>query len=263
MPQQVRNIDPILPLFAGKTLSLVLPSGRKVTIRETNGDDEELLSSLESAQDGSNMYNFLSAIIVSKNENDEKIMPEDLQKWLINDRIVLMYKSRIFNHGYDLRFRATCQEEKCQHEDTYFQDLKIWDNDLSMPEKNTSLKAIRRYPQGDKREIEFVISSGKKLKYTLVNGVLEKAALELKDMTQNSPLIIRELQVENKGAWLPVKHFAGFGSKEMMEIRTNIRTNDKQFDPMVNFTCANPVCRKDYSVSLFSIGNFFYPEETI
>jgi hypothetical protein len=265
MPKNVKQSDEILPLFIGKTTDIKLPSGRIVKIRETNGDDDELLSSLNASLDGSNTYNFLSAIILNDSFLGRRPMPDDIKEWHINDKYVLLFKQRIFNHGFELKFKSTCDNEKCLQENIFTEDLKQWDIDLDKVDKNTQYKSksIKPYPMGAAKEVEFVISSGKKLKYEILTGELEKDALELKDATKNSPLVIRRLKIENKGEWIRVSHFAGFSSKEMSEIRSNIKLNDEQFDPMVHFTCPNPQCGKQNSVSLFAMGAFFYPEEMI
>lgn len=261
MPQIAKNIpnQEILPMFEGRTTEITLPSGRVVKIRETNGADDDILSSINAAADGSNTYNFLASIILHDSEQDGKPTANDLKNWLINDKYGLLFKQRVFVHGYDLKFKATCIE--CETESEYEEDLKKWDTDLKINDAND--KAIARYPLGKTMVEEFITSSGKKFKYALLNGILEKKALELKDATKNSSLVIRNLQVENKGEWALVTHFGGFGSKEMIEIRSHVKINDKQFDPVINFNCSNPMCKKDYSVSLFQIGSFFYPEEMI
>lgn len=265
MPQIKTKIETeILPIFNGKQTKICLPSGRSVTIRESNGDDDELLSSVVASEDGSNTYNFLAAIIEKDYTTDNRVSPGEIANWPVNDKYGLLFKQRLFVHGDTLAFRATCSEEKCLHEAIYEQDLGYWDGELSLPDyAPKNLSALSKYPNGNKLEIEFVISSGKKLKYSILTGVLEKAALELKDNTRNSPLIIRDLAIENKGIFIPVKHFAGFSAKEMLEIRSHIKKNDKQFDPQVSWRCENPLCKKEYTVGLFSIGAFFYPEEMI
>ena len=265
MPQIARNIpQQILPLFKGATTEITLPSSRVVKIRETNGEDDEILSSWNDAADGSNIDNFLSAIIINDSVLGGKPTPEDISKWPINDKYALLFKQRVFIYGHELKFKAKCTEEKCGQEYIYTEDLSKWDNDLSKDSKKPiSSIALRKYPMGLSPQVEFTIASGKKLRYSIVTGELEKKALELKDMTKNSPLIIRGLEIENKGEWIPVTHFAGFSSKEMLEIRSNVKENDLQFDPMVNWNCNNPLCKKEYSVPLFQIGTFFYPEEMI
>ena len=264
MPQIAKPVEPMMPLFNGSTTEITLPSGRVVKIRETNGDDDEVLSSMNTSSDGSNFYNFLASITLNDSFINKKPSANDIKHWPINDKYGLIFKQRLFIHGKELNFRATCTEENCKHEATYHEDLSQWDNDLTQEEKEDIPSiALHRYPNGNQQELEFTISSGKKLKYSILNGILEKRALELKDATKNSPIIIRNLHIFNKGEWIPVKHFAGFSSKEMIEIRRHIKTNDRQFDPIVTFACNNPLCRKEYSVSLFSIGDFFYPEEMI
>lgn len=264
MPHQVKEIrSEVLPLFIGQTTDITLPSGRVVKIRETNGADDEILSSLNASVDGSNTYNFLASIIINDSILNRKPTVEDIKSWPINDKYGLLFKQRLFIHGQDLRFRAVCTEESCQTESVYTEDLKQWDTDLSKDIEPVNSKAISPYPLRDKLEIEFSISSGKKFKYSILTGVLEKSALELKDSTQNSPLIVRNLAIENKGEWILLKHFGGISSKEMLQIRQNIKINDKQFDPIVYWNCSNPMCRKEYNTSLFRIGSFFYPEEIL
>lgn len=251
--------EEILPLFTGKTTTITLPSGREVKIRETNGDDDELLSSWNDSADGSNIAKFLSSIVLEDSFLKGKPSVGEINNWPINDKYGLLFKQRLFVHGSELKFRAICTEESCKHEDIYNEDLTQWDTDLAKEEPKNS-RALALYPEY-KKEIEFTISSGKKLKYELLTGELEKRARMLQDPTRNSPLVIRNLQVQNQGKYILVTHFAGFSSREMTEIRNHIASHDKQFDPMVHFACSNPACGKEYNVSLFSISAFLFPEE--
>lgn len=266
MPQtnEIRQTrESLIPLFKGKEEKFILPSGREVMVRETNGDDEDILSSIASSlDDGANILNFLSSIVENDSETSSKPTPHEIDLWPINDKYGLLLKQRVFVHGTKLSFSSTCPEDNCKQEDVYIQDLAEWDTDLGKTNPKNS-KQLRLYNMGNTKEVEFSISSGKKLKYKILNGVLEKNALALKDTSKNSPLIIRELEIYNQAGYVRIFHFGGFSSKEMMEIRANVKLNDTQFDPMVFWKCSNPKCQKQYSASLFQIGAFFYPEEQI
>lgn len=259
---QVKSIhEEVLPLFVGQTTKFKLPSGRTIKIRETNGEDDATISSINDSSDGSATYNFLASIILHDDSIMKKPGIEDIKQWPMNDKYATLFKQRLFVHGDKLKFKGTCTE--CGNSEDYVEDLSLMDTDFSQEVDNLkrSNNSIPVYPQGNKMEVFLTTSSGKNFKYKILTGEGEYKALELTDQNKNTILLLRELQIKNKEEWVKLFHFAGLGSKELNEIRKNVRENDPTFDPMVTFQCKNPKCKKDYAVSLFQISSFFFPEE--
>lgn len=243
----------------GRTCIITLPTGRKVEIRETNGDDDATLSRMGDASTGENVSNFLANIIIGP----EKILAKDIAEWPLNDKYVLLFKQRIFNMGSELKFTHTDPLDKKKQEVEYTEDLSTIDGELSDKDYTPGPNQIFRYPNGDKRLLEFIISTKKKLRYKIMNGITEDVlgSIAQEDLNRNSPLIARDIEWFNKTKWEKLFSFRHFTSKEMAEIRHHIGVNDRLFDPTVSFT--NPNTQRLINLPLMSIGTFYFPEGTI
>lgn len=253
----------LIPLFIGKTTQIHLPSGRVVTIKESSGDDEDILSNLEANDDGSAIPNFLSSITTMDSEIKRRPLPEDIMNWGVTDKYALLFKQRIFNYGDSMSFKNICSKESCKAETKYTEDLRIFNTDLSnrLAEPVNS-NALIVYPNGLNKEIEFVSASGKKFKYSILDGHLEKAALAItQNSTKNTLLVTRNFSVLDKEDWIILKHFGSLSAKEAGECRAHVKRNDPQFYPMISYTC--PKCGSPYQTPLFSMQDFFYPVEMI
>src|SRR6188768_357975 len=101
-------------IFTGQPHEITLPSGRLVRIRETNGDDDEILSTLKDARQGDSVFNFLANIILEDNTKPGKPSTVvDLLDWPVSDRYYLLFKQRIINQGHLLEFDFICQTPDC------------------------------------------------------------------------------------------------------------------------------------------------------
>lgn len=243
----------------GKTEVIVLPSGRKLTIRESNGDDDAILSNMGNTVTGQNVYNFLANIIVQ--DPIKPILTTDIVLWPLNDRNVLLFKARIMNYGHEFKFSHIDPEDADKREDGYTEDLKDLDGDLGDPNYTPKKNGIFLYPKGNLEVIEFSISSKKKFRIKILNGILEKESLDVPEesLNRNSPLLQRHIEwVNDKGQWERIFKFNKFTSREMSEIREAVNTLDPQFNPTVIFT--NRYTKKLFRVPLMSIPTFFFPE---
>jgi len=256
---QIPSVDEI-PLYVGKKTKITLPSSKQITIRERNGDDDDIISDQQLGKDGTNIFAFVAAITEIDHDLNRKPTVAEIKQWPTNDVYAVLLKQYIANFGKDMKFTHLCQNEDCGHEAKYSEDLSLVDGDMEDPNyKPKNSLALRKYPNGKTLEILFKTSSGKELKYKILNYELAKKELEEVGATKNSPLKFRELQIKNKDSWVDVKHFGMFSPKDMVEIRQNVRDNDPLFQPNVNFSCAK--CQMPYSVVLWQLGAFYYPEE--
>lgn len=241
--------------LVGETKTIELPSTRKVIIRETNGDDEEVLSKVSGILDGSNVCNFLAGIIIEDLGTKQKPSPGDIAEWLLADKYYLLYEQRIFNQGNELVFEHKCLNDSCsKHKpQEYIEDLSLFE-----PNKETF-----KYPLGAALERELSLPSGKKIKYKLRTGIFERKSLDVPDsnLNKNTDLINREIQLFSQSKYLNLFNFKDFSSREMAFIRTDIRKHDLDFAPTVSFKCN--YCGTPYSLGLLALPAFFYPEGTI
>lgn len=238
-------------IHAGKVESITLPSGKKVTIREYNGEDEGLISTVKSLQDNSYLCNFLAAI-VQKDSTAKKVSSIDIAEWLSNDRLKALFNSRILSLGNIFKFTHICSNPDCR--DCKAGKLVEYEEDLT-----PYLSGIPDYPNGSNKEVELVLSSTKKIKYSLLTSALETTELETAPEAKNlnTNLITRKLSIFNAGNWVPLAKFMVFSAKDMAEIRASIRENDPFWSPTARITCAS--CGMKTNIQLLTDGNFFYP----
>lgn len=248
----------------GKTLTFRLPSGFDVTIREQNGNDDDILSKVSNLKDGSSMGKFLSAIII-----EPKLSMETINNWKARDKYYAIFKSRVFSLGESVTFKHKCSNTNCGKETDWEEDLTQFDNDFMVeplkPEdegyKEPNKYQIQKYPNGDLPTHEINLSSGKKVRFTYKNGESERKLLDIKenDISKNTELLIRNLEFFDNLKWQKVQHFGLFNPKDMVEIRNNVKLFDSDWDAVAELNC--PHCHNTDLISLVTQPTFFFPEE--
>lgn len=242
------------------TTKVTLSSGRIVTIRETNGEDDAILSKIGAAtNNGENIYNFLANIMV----DEPRILAKDIMDWPVNDRYGLLFKQRIINLGTDFSFKHTDPTDLKKREVEYTEDLSSIDGDMADPNFTRGPNTIFKYPKGNALEVEYTSSSKRKFRYKILTGVLELAALDTPqaDTNKNSMLTNRHIEIFKGSKWERLYNFREIPSKEMAEIRADVTRNDSIFSPMVSFT--NPYTNNPFSIDLFAFPTFYFPEGTM
>lgn len=263
--QPLRPETPII--FLGQEHEVTLPSGNVVRIRETNGDDDEILSRLGAAQDGSNIINFLTNITEHDSALGRKPHSGDLMEWPLADKYYLLFKQRLLNHGNLLKFQHKFENSKHELDAnpvTFEQDVAEFDGNLADPlYKPSTPHQPKKYPYGNQREVEYTTSSGVQVKWKILNTILENKQLSmpLESTNRNSALTIRELSVFNKGEWVRLTTFGMFSSKVMSELRTEVGKSDPSFNPIVDVVSPNSGTRD--SIPLIAIPDFYFPEGQI
>lgn len=244
----------------GKTLKVMVPSGKVWEIRETNGEDDGILSTMGTAQTGENICIFLANIIVGP----VKVMADDVKKWFFNDIFYLIFKQRIFNQGSEFKFRHQDLNDKPQkREAEYAEDLNLVDGNLADPTFKPGPHQVTLYPHRDEPLIEITTSSKRKFRYKILTWELydKSTSNPLAGKNRNSVLIDRELEAFEGNAWLSMKTFHTLSSKEMTELRVDVSKNDKLFDPVITFE--TQFSRTSISLPMLSIPTFFFPEEVM
>lgn len=261
-PSHVNEMD---AFRMGPTEDVVCPSSMPVTIRERNGDDEDILSKLKDNKSTAAMHKFLAAIIVNP-----KLTFEDVAKMRVKDKYYLMFKSRIQSLGYEVNFDHTFTDGDEKTKTVNFdEDLSNYDWDFSKPltefpkenDNNFFKHRCTHYPDTLMDDtFEFELLSKKKCRMEYLNGLGESKSLkkDTGDLTINDKLIIRnfEVQLEN-GTWQKVERFSMFTAREMQEIRTKLDQMDKPFDLITEVI--NPLTGQSEQISLFLKESFFFP----
>lgn len=253
----------------GNTLTFKLPSGYEVTIREQNGEDDDILSNPVEAKSLMNISRFLSGIIVDTDYNDRhRLTPEEVQDMPSLDRYAIMMNSRIFSIGKELDFDYDwSMSEGKPDKKSYVVDLSkefLFDYSKVPSEEEMDEKpnAIPFYPSGkQQKDIHLVTSSGKELTFDLLNANGEAYVLNLPEAerTKNQELIARNLKLKVGDNYELVKNFKMFSVKDMMEIRKTVKDYDPIFAGVTEIT--NPDTGKSILIPVMSVDNFFYPRE--
>lgn len=240
-----------------------------VTIRETNGEDDDILSNLGEILKGHHVNNFIANIVMEDKKLNRKPTVEDIIKWPTNNKNYVLFKQRLINHGNDLKFQHKCPNVNCKN---YLEDkvqrledtIDKFDGNLAdekyVPKNSFS---IRKYKPGNDVMVEFETSSNKKFRFKILTGELEQNELEIDEgsISRNTKLLIRELELFNKNSWSRLENFRSIPSREMKEVRQKVIDMDPTFDPIINFNC--PSCKAPYQLPLFQIPNFYFPEDMI
>lgn len=253
----------------GNTLTFKLPSGHQVTIREQNGEDDDILSNPVEAKNFMNISRFLAGIIVDTDYNpSHKLTPEEVQDMPSLDRYAIMINSRIFSLGRELDFEYDWSAmDKKLGKVGYVVDLMeefLFDYSEIPSEAEMEAKpnAIPFYPSGDKsKDLTIVTTSGKTLLFDLLNANGEAHVLNSpeSERTKNQGLIARNLRLKVGDKYEVVKNFRMFSVKDMVEIRKSVAAYDPVFSGMTEIQ--HPETGQKVSIPIMAVDNFFYLRE--
>ena len=126
----------------------------------------------------------------------------------------------------------------------------------------TKPNAIPYYPEGKlSTDIPIKLSTGKELKFDLLNAVGEAYVLNLplEKRTKNQEYVARNLCLNVDGKWDKVTSFRMFSVREMLEIKKHILSIDPVFTGTT--TIENPSNSMVEEISIVAIKDFFYPGE--
>lgn len=253
----------------GRKTTFKLPSGYEVTIREQNGEDDDVLSNPVEAKTLMNISRFLSGLIIDTDyTKNRRLSPEDIQNMPSLDRYAILINSRIFSIGKELEFDYDWSNGEGKSDifgyivDLSEEFLFDYSNIPTGEEVNAKPNAIPFYPLGKQHtDLPITTSSGKELTFDLLNANGEAYVLNLpdSDKTKNQELIARNLKVKVGDKYELVKNFRMFSVKDMMEIRKYIKSYDPVFPGLTEIK--HPVSGKTLLIPVLGIDNFFFPRE--
>ncbi len=256
-------------LVYGNTETFLLPSGFEVTIREQNGNDDDILTNKATAQDMSNFDIFIAGIVVKTDlpfNVNGRLTVDGAKRLLLRDKYFILFKSRIHSIGKEISFDYSWSKK--EKADNYTEDLTnyIWDYNETFPvegDDNYFSERIKPYQKECYNPVVITTPSGKEIRLNLLNGIGEKFLLQLpeSEQTKNKELEARNIELKNdKGVWEKIKNFTMFNLKDMGYIRKVVA----EIDPSLTLTTKveNP---KDQSQSdnfpILALKSFFFPEE--
>ena len=225
----------------GKKFTFKLPSGYEVTIREQNGEDDDILSNPVDARTFMNISKFISGIVTDTDITANRLLSaEDVQKMPSLDRYAIMLNSRIFSLGkildfsYDWEGPAEGQVRTLDYEvDLQEEFLFDYGTIPTMEEMEAKPNAIPFYPvPKQSKGIQITTKSGKELCFDLLSAEGESYVMNLpaKERTKNQELVARNLQLNVGENYEPVKNFRLFSSQDMMDIRSAVKGTDPVFN---------------------------------
>lgn len=251
----------------GNTRTFKLPSGYEVTIREQNGEDDDILSNPVNAHDLKNISAFVASIVVDTDITPNRLLTlDEVHKLPALDRYAILINSRIFSLGEILEFEYNWGTKENPNEFQYEYDLfeLIFDYGQTPTEEMLKSKphAIPFYPLGKQtKDIQITTTSGKELLFDLLSGEGEGYMLNLpsEEQTKNKALIARNLRLKVDDKYEVVKNFRLFSVRDMMEIRSQVSGYDPVFNGVIPI--AKPNSTEEIEIPVMAISSFFYLRE--
>lgn len=219
-----------------RTLQFISPSGHSFTIREQNGEDENILSNPVDIKTLMNLTKFISAIVVNTDfTTSGRLTVQDTLELPLLDKYCILIQSRIFSLGEDLDITydwpKTGKVEYVENLSNYIF------SDYSTPPTESELDskphAVPYYVMGKQlKDIDITLASGKKVRFDILNGNGEQYIINLPEakQTRNNELIARNLRLEVNGVFEKVSNFSSFSVREMAELRKIVKSLDPVFD---------------------------------
>lgn len=251
--------------FLNRELTFVAPSGSEYTIREQNGEDDDILSNPSTSSNLMNISNFISAIVTSQNyfPNKKRLSPEDALKLPCNDRYAILINSRIHSIGNIVEFYHDWGGTLGK----VFYEVDLNDlvfnktfTEVTEEELNAKPEAIPLYPSSKLTDIPFSVGD-KEFLFDALTGEGEQyqLSLPLDKRTANQKLIARNLRLKVGNNYEKVTNFKMFSVKEMGVIRKTVASNDPLFSGNTKITHPSNESLVDY-VNILGLPNFFWQE---
>lgn len=246
-----------------RTIEFIGPSGHSFTIREQNGEDENILSNPSDVKNLMNLTKFISAIVVKTNfTKTGKLSIQDSLELPLLDRYCILIKSRIFSLGDTLEFTYRWDNKEVEYEEDL--NLFVFDNygeNPSESELDNKPNAIPYYPLTESQGIVEQLSSGKVISYDILTGKGEQFIITLPESkrTRNAELMARNLKLQVDGTFETVHNFSSFTVREMAEIRRIIKSNDPVFEGLTDIV--NPETGEVIKYPIMASPTFFYLTE--
>jgi hypothetical protein len=244
------------------TEEICMPSGFLCTIRESNGEDEDLLSRMKDTQDGTAMHKYL-ANIITQCEKYPIISDKVIATWRVRDIYYLLYRSRLLTHGNEVFFDHTFQDGTSVRMKEY---LSVYDVNLNIEKPPVFNQAgyDRRKIQPytiDTDYAQATTSTGKVYRFKLLTGEDEIKSLGLDSMNLsiNDKMRLRGFELKDSaGNWRVIERFNVLSARETSEIRATLDRIDPEF--MLICELKHPSKPIKEEVSLFAVPGFFFPQ---
>jgi hypothetical protein len=240
------------------TMEVFMPSGFTCIIRESTGEDEDLLSRMKDTQDGTAMHNYLANIIIGGDKYPAPVSASTVATWKVRDIYYLLYKARILTHGKEVFFDHTFEDGTSIR---VKENLDRYDVDLTKgPDQEIPKGAITPY-KDDADYAQAVTASGKKYRFKFLTGQdeLKSLTLDTSNLSINDKLRMRDFQLQDAhGKWHVIERFNILSARDTSEIRSKLDKIDPEF--MLISDVKHPSKPSKEEVSLFAVPGFFFPQ---
>lgn len=260
----ITKLNPDQLVFTGNTLTFLSPDAKLITIREINGEDEDILTRQGNMKDGTALIKFLAGIILEISGEKGPITEFTVSKLKSRTLYYTLFKARVHSHGWKATFKHTFQGDT--EPIGFEEDLKVYDWDFGngapprLGEPGYDDRIIQPYPEVGNDYMEGITSSKIEFRMKYLTGEAEKSVLgrDPDTLAINEKLRIREFEVKMpNGHWQLIENFAPFSVRDMKEFRKMVDTYDGPFDAIV--TLVHPTKKITEQVSLFMLSDFFLP----
>lgn len=221
---------------------ITLPSGRKVTILETTGKEEKILSKLADKKSTGAIEQYMVGVCEALDGAKEKPTTKQFLDMLTGDRMMILLQARLLTHGSIVNYKLTCTEcgKKSEHE---IDIEKI--AETSLP-----------YPHGDKRECSVKFKEGE-IWFELPNGKTEEKIASSDGRDVNSKVAALHMwEVLADGTKMPVS-IDNLKSRHLSELRKSLKENEYVMDTTAVIIC--PSCRAETTINAIVNPDFLFP----
>lgn len=252
----------------GAVQTLITPSGFNVTIREQNGEDDDILSKPKDALDGTSIVKFVSGIVVDTDITDNGKMPLDVARALKPcDKYFIVIASRIFSIGQMVKFSYQWEgdTEPIEYEEDL--GLYIWphiggEKFPIIGDEDYFKFRIAPHPHGKLMSREITLASQKVIRYKFMNGGGEKYLMNLQEgqYSVNAEIMARGLELKIGETFQKVQSFKSFTTTDMREIRNDISKNDPEV-VLISELGHPSDPNKLINYPIIASNDFFFPRE--
>lgn len=266
MENQETKLEKLVTQY-GPIKELVGPSKKKFYIREQNGADDDLLSSSSLMKENNNLNMFIVSIVVMTDAFDEGVLNlKNIGRLAIKDKYFILFASRIFSIGNDIKFKYNWGKDKGGVHD-YEDDLSsyLWDySDLEnnpLPDEGDegyNRFMMQPYSNDPYNKMLHTTTSGKEFRFSMMNVQAELTLMKRgDDISRNDDLLARNLEQKVDSNWIAVKNFSFLSKRDTIELHTVVEELEK---PFFGFTeLENPIDGGSVIYPLISDPAFFFP----
>ncbi len=216
-----------------------LPSGIEADLKEMTGAEEELLTNQRLIRTGDAVNQVLKNCVLRLGENS-KPGSKDVLDLLSGDRLFILVKLRDISLGNEVDLELVCPNAACRETNLI----------------SVNLDELKVTPYGKDREFAFKLpGAGKKVKFTHLDGNMEKRLASLKEPTITSAMLMRIIEIDGKPPTRKV--MSEMALRDRSALRQEMARVDAGIDTVVDVDCES--CGARIRTRLEAEPGFLFP----